>query len=137
LNYLLSERDLQAAFRAIFRHVRPGGWFVFDMNTVAMFKELWNENAWTGVRDDMIWIMRSEFLRAKSMTRLSGTFLEKQGRGWRRYDEVHHERAYPNTKIKSMLRRAGFQIKGHYHCLSFNPVTRDSRKFCAAARKPE
>jgi ubiquinone/menaquinone biosynthesis C-methylase UbiE len=137
LNFLLTERDLKAAFRSVFHHLRPGGWFVFDMNTVAMFKPLWNEHPWVGVRDDMIWIMRSQFLKAKSMTRLNGTYFAKQGRHWQRHDEEMYERAYPNQKIKAMLRSAGFQNKGYYHCLSFNPVTRDTKKFCAAARKPD
>lgn len=136
LNFLLTEQDLKTAFRSVFHHLRPGGWFVFDMNTVAMFEPLWNDHPWVGVRDDMIWIMRSEFLKSRSMTRLKPTFLDRQGRNWRRYDEVLYERAYPNQKIKSMLRDAGFQIKGYYHCLSFNPVTKDSKKFCAAVRKP-
>ncbi|UCC43616.1 MAG: class I SAM-dependent methyltransferase [Candidatus Zixiibacteriota bacterium] len=136
LNYLLTERDLKAAFRSIYRHLIPGGWFVFDMNTVEMFKILWNEQPWVGIRDKQIWVMRSEFLKARSMTRLSGTFLEKQGRTWQRYDETHYERAYPNPRIRSMLRETGFQVKGFYHCLSFDPVSRSSRKFCAAARKP-
>jgi len=136
LNFLLTEKDLKAAFRSIFRHVKPGGWFIFDMNTVVMFKILWNEHPWVGVRDDMIWIMRSEFLKKKSMTRLKGTYLDKQARVWKRHDELLYERAYPNDKIKSMLRDVGFRIKGYYHCLSFEPVKRDSRKFCAAVMKP-
>lgn len=137
LNFMLTERDLKAAFRSVYLHLRPGGWFVFDMNTVNMFKVLWNEHPWVGVHEDMIWVMRSEYLKKKSMTRLRGTYLDKQGTTWKRYDELLFERAYPNTKIKSMLRQAGFKIKGYYHCLSFEPVKRDSRKFCAAVMKPD
>jgi ubiquinone/menaquinone biosynthesis C-methylase UbiE len=136
LNFMLTERDLKTAFRSVYRHLRPGGWFIFDMNTINMFKTLWNEHPWVGVKDDMIWIMRSEFLKNKLKTRLKGTFLSKQGRDWQRYDELLYERAYPNQKIKAMLREVGFQIKGYYKCLTFNPVSRDSKKFCAAARKP-
>jgi ubiquinone/menaquinone biosynthesis C-methylase UbiE len=137
LNFLLTKNDLKMAFRSIYRHIRPGGWFIFDMNTINMFKVLWNEHPWVGVRDDMIWIMQSEFLKKKSMTKLTGTYLDKQGRKWQRYNEIFYERAYPNQTIKSILREVGFQIKGYYHCLSFEPVKRDSRKFCAAVRKPD
>lgn len=137
LNFLLTEKDLTAAFRSVYSHLRPGGWFVFDMNTVTMFKTLWNEHPWVGVHDDIIWVMRSEFLKKKSMTRLRGTFLDRQGGVWKRYDELMLERAYPNGRIKSMLREAGFKIKGYYHCLSFEPVKRDSRKFCAVVMKPD
>jgi SAM-dependent methyltransferase len=136
LNFMLTERDLKTAFRSVFHHLRPGGWCVFDMNTIAMFEPLWNEHPWVGVHDDMIWIMRSEFLKRRAMTRLRPTFLDRQGRSWRRHDEVLYERAYPHGKIKSMLRDVGFQIKGYYHCLSFDPVTRASKKFCAAVKKP-
>ena len=34
LNYLLTVRDLQAAFHGVFAALRPGGYFIFDMNTV-------------------------------------------------------------------------------------------------------
>ena len=44
LNHLLSLDDLSRTFRQVANHLRPGGVFVFDMNTQIAFETLWRNS---------------------------------------------------------------------------------------------
>ena len=55
LNYLLSERDLLATFRGAYRSLAPGGWLIFDMNTLAGLGR-WQSS--TGATADLAWAWR-------------------------------------------------------------------------------
>jgi len=135
LNYLLSERALTAAFRSVSRHLHPGGWFIFDMNTLEALKILWEGQTFADVHDDLSWIWKSEYIPTKKIAHLIATFFVKQGRTWSRFDERHTERAYSNASIRRMLRLAGFTVRGFYHCRTFKAPTRDTMRICCVAQK--
>lgn len=137
LNYLLTERDLRAAFRATYHHLIPGGWFVFDMNTPYMFKSLVDtEGPVSDARDDIAWLFRDRKTDRPDMIDFLLTFFVKKGRHWTRFDEVHRERAYATSNIKRWLKAAGFQVKGCYRCFRFEPPERTTKRICVVARRP-
>ena len=43
LNYMLTTDDLQSTFNNIARALKPGGWFLFDMNTTYGLAVQWQE----------------------------------------------------------------------------------------------
>lgn len=135
LNYLLSERALMAAFRSVNRHLHPGGWFIFDMNTLEALKILWEGQIFADVREDISWVWKSDYIPTRKIAHLDATFFVREGKTWSRFDERHTERAYSNSSIKRMLRQAGFTVKGFYHCLTFNAPTRDTMRICGVAQK--
>lgn len=138
LNYLLTERDLKTAFRAVFRHTRPGGWFIFDMNTPHALKTIWGEQPpFSGVKDDVAWIFRSEFFRENTTANCYVTLFVKSGRSWKRLDEVHTERGYTDKVIKTLLKEAGFRIRGYYRCLTFERPDSSTSRVCAVVEKPK
>ena len=137
LNYLLTERDLKAAFRAVYRHLRPGGWFVFDMNTPHALKTIWGEQPpFSGVKDDVAWIFRSEYLGANTTANCYATLFVKSGRNWKRLDEVHTERGYSDKVIRSQLKDVGFKIRGYYKCLTFDKPDGATGRICGVVQKP-
>ncbi len=135
LNYLLTEKDLLAAFKSVHKHLNPGGWFIFDMNTQEALKYLWDEHVYADAKDDIAWVWKNEYLPKEKMALCHATFFIQVGKKYERFYEVHKERAYPNSKIKKMLRDAGFQLKGYYNCYSFNPADRETNRFCAIVKK--
>jgi SAM-dependent methyltransferase len=135
LNYLLTARDLAAAFRSVNRHLKRGGWFIFDMNTPAAMKALWDEKVQAEALKDLAWVWKAEYDPKRQAGDCLATFFVKKGRGWQRFDELHRERAYPNSAIKKMLRQAGFTVRGFYRCHTFEPPTRDTYRICAVAQK--
>ena len=137
LNYLKNGRELQAAFRSVYRHMLPGGWFIFDMNTAAALKIIWGGQVFADAWDDIAWVWKNEYDEKKQSAACHTINFVKKGKLWERFDEVHVERAYDNDKIQAMLRNAGFEVMGYYRCFSFLKATRNTYRICGVARRPD
>ncbi len=136
LNYLENARQLRAAFRAVNRHLVPGGWFIFDMNTPEALRTIWGERIWGGVKKDLAWIWRNRHREQQQIAECATTFFVKSGKHWKRFDELHVEKAYDNSEIKRLLRESGFTVKGFYRCFSFTRPTARTCRICAVVRRP-
>lgn len=136
LNYMASEQELKTTFRSVFLHLRPGGHFIFDMNTPQALKTIWDSQVWGGVKDDVAWIFRNRHDEANNEADCMATFFVKRGKLWERFDETHTERAYPHPVMKRILRAAGFTIRGYYRCFSQARVTEKTDRICVVARRP-
>ncbi|RKX24814.1 MAG: hypothetical protein DRP45_07355 [Candidatus Zixiibacteriota bacterium] len=136
LNYLLTERELKAAFRSVYRHLRPGGWFVFDMNTPHGLRVIWPSQVFAGAEDDLAWVFRAEYDNMQESVVLQATFFVKSGRLWERFDETHTERGYSDRTIRSLLRDVGFQVKGYYRCFTFDRPKATNGRICAVVQRP-
>ncbi|MCP4685284.1 MAG: class I SAM-dependent methyltransferase [bacterium] len=138
LNYLKNERELKAAFRAVYKHLRPGGWFVFDMNTPHALKTIWgSQPPFSGVKDDVAWIFRSEFFRENTTANCYVTLFVKSGRSWKRLDETHTEKGFSDKTIKSLLKDVGLTVRGYYSCLTFEKPTGTTNRICGVVQRPE
>jgi len=136
LNYLTTEQALGATFKAVWRHLRPGGYFIFDMNTPHALKTIWGSpTTYAGVKDDLAWIFRNHYHADTVSADCLTTFFVKDGSRWVRFDETHTEQGYPDSAIKSLLRQSGFRIRGYYRCLSFEKPGRTTDRICAVARR--
>ncbi len=135
LNYLLKERELKNCFGQVAKHLRPGGYFVFDMNTHRALKHIWTKNINAGVEKDLAWVWNSEFDDDKKTANLKAVFFIKKGQHWERFEEMHIERAYPNSTIKKFLLQNGFQIKGLYRCFYFRKPTVNTGRIAVVAQR--
>jgi len=135
LNYLKNQKQLLAAFRAVSRHLEPGGWFIFDMNTPEALKTIWGSQVYAGAEKNLAWIWRNDYSPETQSAACRVTLFVKKGKGWRRYDECHIEYGYEFKDIKKLLRQAGFIVKGFYNCFTFNQPGKKTTRVCAVARK--
>jgi SAM-dependent methyltransferase len=131
-----NERELKAAFRSVYRHLVPGGWFIFDMNTPEALKVLWGSSTWGDAQEALAWIWKNEYNGEKLSAECTATFFVRSGRYWKRFDEVHIERAYSNRVLRRLLREVGFDVRGSFRCLTFERPTRDTLRVCVVARRP-
>lgn len=136
LNYLLRKSDLKGTFKAAYKHLRPGGLFVFDMNTEEALKVIWDGHVYADARDDLAWIWKNVFDEKKKSADCIADFFVKTGKQWERFTEIHTERAYPNSEIREMLREIGFTVKGIFHCGTFNPATSKTYRIAVVAQRP-
>ena len=51
LNYLLKAEELARAFQAVSAHLNPGGWFIFDMNTIYGLAVSWQRFPYNLIED--------------------------------------------------------------------------------------
>jgi len=139
LNYLLKIEDLANCFKAAYAHLQPGGYFLFDMNTIYGIVVQWQKNPYLIQQetDDYLEVCANSCDYENSVAQMRIIMFEKQGEAWNRFEEVHTERGYAVDDILLLLENAGFVVK---HLLG-NPLlmrpleTEDSRLW-VAARKP-
>ncbi len=135
LNYLKDADELEEAFRSVAEHLTEGGWFIFDMNTATALKTVWGEETYAAAQEEVAWIWKNNYDTKTRTATLKTTFFEKSGRLWKRFDEIHVERAYPNSEVRKRLIAAGFELKGLYRCFTFRKPNRDTTRICAVAKK--
>jgi SAM-dependent methyltransferase len=136
LNYMTTQRDLKATFRSVYMHLKPDGWFIFDMNTEEGLKILWGGQVYAGTRDDFAWIWTNNYQPRSSSATCQTTFFVKKGKSYQRLDEHHRERAYDNAIILRLLRECGFVVKGLYRCYGFEKPRPGTYRICVIAHKP-
>ena len=139
LNYLLRLNDLRITFAGAFRALRPGGVFLFDMNTPGTLSKGWQRHpsfVEVDARDAFV-VHRSTWDGRKGIATLKVTcFVFRDGR-WSRIDELHRERAYALTQIRTCLGRAGFiELACWGSIRKMTPPRRGDRKYWVAARRP-
>lgn len=109
LNYLLTEDELAAVFDRVARVLRPGGLFVFDMNTPRGLATRWGtKDVVSTARTHLFEVNQNRYERETCTNTTTTTiFVREDGTDlFRRFVEVHRERAYPVEAVIELLRQA-------------------------------
>jgi SAM-dependent methyltransferase len=138
LNYLLDENDLARTFNHTTSALKPGGWFLFDMNTIYGLAVGWQRQKAFVQQDSahVFEIHRPSYDFERQIATLQITAFLPQGELWERFDEIHQERGYPLETIQACLQQAGFEsIEAFGSIREFTPPGPDSQRVWFAARK--
>ena len=136
LNYILEEDDLLKVFRLVNNYLDPGGIFVFDLNTVYKYKELLGETTISENREEGSFIWDNFFDEEENINEYDLTlFIREEGDLYRKYEEVHFQRAYELKEIKRFLAEAGMEFLAAYDAFSRNPVRKDSERIYIIAKE--
>jgi SAM-dependent methyltransferase len=106
-NHVLDEERFAGICNSAFRHLRPGGFFMFDVNTpVGMHK--WDAVLFSKKGEHAL-IMKGKYNRSTRLAEVMISGFVMLGPGKRdEFRETFFERAYRHTDIIRFLRRAGF-----------------------------
>ena len=131
LNYIVEPPRFQSALRCIGQHIKPGGSFVFDLNTAYAFEQKMfdQKNLRTNSRLRYEW--HGKFDSDTRIIRVEMKF-------WRdseEFDEVHVQRAYSEDEVRSMLANAGFEEVRAYTSYTLDPVRATSDRVHYSAIK--
>jgi SAM-dependent methyltransferase len=140
LNYLLKIEDLANCFKAAYAQLKPGGYFLFDMNTVYGIVVQWQRNPYFIQQEtpDYLEICANSCDYENSVAEMRIIMFERQGKSWARHEEVHTERGYAVDDILLLLENAGFQVKHLVgNPLLMRPLETEDSRLWVAARKPE
>lgn len=135
LNYLLSLPELHRCFTCVRDALNPNGYFVFDVNTPEAMKVIWGAEVYADASDDLAWVWKNCYFPKAKRAEVHATFFVKENGGWDRFDEIHAERGYTATEIRTGLRDSGFKLVGLYDCLRFVKPDRTALRIAAVAQK--
>lgn len=135
INYLLTRRDLKGCFQSVFSVLKDNGIFIFDMNTMHVLKDHWDNRI--VVRDDgnLFSIWENSHDLTTNISTLKLTIFVKDGRGYLRFREIHKERGYAHEEVQQLLSEVGFKNTDIYHHLTFNPPSKETDRVMFVARK--
>ena len=108
LNYLTRRSDLQAALRHAHGALRPGGLFLFDVNTPYKLRRMDGE-LYIDETEDAYCVWRTEFSeKTQICTYWVDLFRLRADGAWDRDCEEHRERAWEEADLRQMLAQVGF-----------------------------
>ena len=108
LNYLTRPGDVQETFRRVAKYLKPGGLFIFDVNSPYKLRRM-DGQMYTDETEDSFCVWRTTFSeKTKVCTYWVDLFQRARGNSWRRSYEEHRERAWEEAELREWLAAAGF-----------------------------
>jgi len=138
INYVLEADELSAVFQRVREHLRPGGYFIFDMNSSHRLAKIPND---TIVIDEpgffLCWENNYDGVTRIWSITLNGFVEDENNPGvWHRFHELHQERGYPHRLVLDLLRKAGLVSRAEFTAFTFLPVTRHAGRIYYVAQRP-
>lgn len=132
LNNLLTDDDMREAFSRVGTHLEQGGLFVFDVNTPAGLKDLWEGGKAEGWADDVYYSWTHTYDEATGLAHVEAFCSTETGS----FVERHRERGYAAVDLVRLLAGAGFN---QVEVLTFpeaTPAPADADRVWVVARGP-
>lgn len=135
INYVTKPQDVQKAFRHVYESLRPGGLFVFDINTPYKLEGL-DGQVFLDETEDSYCVWRAVYDKRHSLCRYGMDLFQQANDGlWERSFEEHVERAYTPEELSDWLADAGFaQIEQFGNLRLEAPENTELRIFFAAKK---
>ena len=135
INYLTDIEDLTETFRLVNNYLNPGGLFIFDVNTEHKFRDVIGSRTQSEVFEDAAYIWDNTYDEQSRINTYAVTFFAQHGEDYRRFDELHEERAYSTEEIKDALAKAGLHFVAAYDDYSEHPMNDRSERVVYIARE--
>lgn len=107
LNYLTEPEDCRQTFSRVYRALKDGGVFLFDINTPQKLHAL-DGQVFLDENEESYCVWRAEFDEAENCCYYGIDLFRKQGALWERSFEQHCEYAYDPLILRQWLQEAGF-----------------------------
>lgn len=135
INYVTKPQDVQKAFRRVYESLRPGGLFVFDINTPYKLESL-DGQVFLDETEDSYCVWRAVYEKRHSLCRYGMDLFQQANDGlWERSFEEHVERAYTPEELSRLLTDAGFAQVERFANLRLEAPEADELRIFFAAKK--
>ena len=134
INHLTNPEDVQKTFDKVSLFMNPGGYFLFDANTVYKHREILSDNTFVYDAEDVFCVWRNS-LKENNMIEIELDFFERSGKVYYRMTEEFCERAYTDEELTSMLEKSGFEVVRRYGDMTFVEPKANEQRVVYVARK--
>ncbi len=136
LNYLTARRDLEETFRRVYRWLRPGGQFFFDVNTPYKLRRM-DGQVYLDETEESYCVWRTFFSEKRQVcTYQVDLFQRRADDTWERAFEEHRERAWSQAELEQALTEAGFRDIVFTGDLTERPPKADEDRWIVRAGRP-
>ncbi len=110
LNYLSAAHDLATVCAGAARLLRPGGRFVFDLNTIYEFEHWDDTDQVVFDSPNLLVYNQLSYDAEQRIARGRIVWFVREIDRWWRGEEIHHERAWDDNEVVAALEAAGLQV---------------------------
>lgn len=135
VNYVLDDEDLISCFKWVNNYLNPGGVFIFDINTKYKLEQVLAGNIFNDEQDGVFYSWENYYDNEENICEFDINFFVKDGKEYKRFNEIHYERAYSDREIKKILKKSGLELLAVYDDLTENLPEKKSEKVFYIARK--
>ena len=115
--------------------MNPGGWFVFDVNSLYKHREVLGDHTFVYDMEDIYCVWQNSTDPRSCRTRVDIDFFEKDGQVYHRSQEHFVETGYDPDTLETLLLAHGFDEVRRYADLSFDPPEPQTQRIVFAARR--
>ena len=135
MNYIMEPEDLKKVFGLVKEYLAENGVFIFDLNTVHKYRDLMGECTISENREESSFIWENYFYEDEMVNEYDLTlFIREKNDLYRKYEELHYQKAYELEQVKTLLQQAGMEFMAAYDAFTHDPVTAESERMYIIAR---
>lgn len=108
-NYITSIEELSGIIKNVYKYLREGGSFIFDLSSLYKLENILGNNTFAESHDDMAYIWENYYDDISGICEFEVTIFERDGDKFRKTVEYHKQKAYEANDIMFMLSRIGFK----------------------------
>ena len=109
--------------------------FIFDLNTVHKYRDLMGECTISENREESSFIWENYFYEDEMVNEYDLTlFIREESDLYRKYEELHYQKAYELEQVKELLLQAGMEFVAAYDAFTHDSVTAESERMYIIAR---
>lgn len=137
INYITDEEDLLEVFRLANNYLDPKGIFIFDFNTVYKYREVLGDQTIAEDRDDCSFIWDNYYYEDEQINEyeLSLFIKEQDSDLYRKYQEIHYQKAYDLPTMKGLVEQSGLEYIAAYDAFTKNKPTAKSERIYVIAKE--
>ena len=137
VNYLLDDDRLRAFFTRARASIKPGGALAFDVSSPWKLEHTLGNNFYGEERDDVAYLWSNRFDPAARTVTMDLTFFVRQkDELYRRFTEVHVQKAHDPEQLMALLTESGFKSVEVFGGMTFDPPKpQDERLHILAVRE--
>lgn len=107
LDYITDPADCEKAIGRVYKHLNPGGCFIFDVNTPEKLRAM-DGQIFLDEDEDVFCLWQGEFDEESNICTYEMDLFQRRGKYWLRSYEEHREYAYSAEMLTCYLKNAGF-----------------------------
>ena len=136
LNYLTRPSDLRETFRRVGRYLRPGGLFLFDVNTPYKLRRM-DRQMYMDETEESYCVWRTFYAPGRKICTYQVDLFRLNANGsWDRAFEEHRERAWGREELETYLTEAGFGAVTVTGDLTSRPPAAEEDRWIFRCQKP-